>query len=221
MLDLRFNNNKTFMQEQRGRYQQVMRDPHYALINALAPQMLAIDPLMEVRPHKVLSRIFRDTRFSHDKSPYRDHHWIAFRRSGEPREKSLMFWFEARVEGMNWGLGFWGENRPAMDMLRRRMVSHPADILEAFGALKGRPLAVTGDDFRRMAVPEGLHKSLAPLYTKKNLYITRQGFQSEWLFSGELLEQLEMDYRAMAPSYRLLRGYFDLSTVEGNANEQV
>ncbi len=140
MLDLRFNNNKTFMQEQRARYHEVMRDPHYELINALAPLMLSIDPRMEVRPYKVLSRIFRDTRFTKDKAPYRDHHWIAFRRAGEPRDRSLMFWFEARVEGLNWGLGFWGENWPVLDMLRRRMVSHPDDILMALDALKGRPL---------------------------------------------------------------------------------
>ncbi len=219
MLDLRFNNNKTFMQEQRDRYHRVMRDPYYALINALAPLMLSIDPQMEVRPHKVLSRIFRDTRFSRDKSPYRDHHWIAFRRAGEPRDRAVMFWFEARVEGLSWGLGFWGENRPAMDMLRRRMISHPDDMLSAMDALKGRPLVITGESFKRMAVPEELHKRLKPYYAKKGLFVNRKNYQPEWLFTEELLPQLQADYQAMAPFYRLLRGYHDLSTIEGFVHE--
>ena len=219
MLDLRFNNNKAFMQEQRERYHQVMRDPHYDLIRALSPLMLSIDPQMEVRPHKVLSRIFRDTRFSRDKSPYRDHHWIAFRRAGEPRDKSLMFWFEARVEGLNWGLGFWGENKPAMDILRRRMVSHPQDLLVALDALKGRPLAVSGEDYKRMTVPEQLHSRLVPLYPKRSLYVRREGADAKWMFCAELQAQLQTDYQAMAPFYRLLRGYYDLSMLEEFVHE--
>ena len=110
MLDLRFNNNKTFMNENRTRYQEVMRDPYYRLIELLTPTALEIDPGMEVRPYKCLSRIFRDTRFSNNKLPYRDHHWVAFRHQAEPRDQAVMLWFEIRLDEVSWGLGFWGGN---------------------------------------------------------------------------------------------------------------
>ena len=119
MPDIRFNNNKEFMAEHRAQYQRMMRDPHYRFIEALTPTMLSIDPQMEVRLTK-RCRIFRTHGFA-DKSPYRDHHWIAFRRVGSRGIKSIMFWFEARVESVSWG---WvsGRKRPAMDVFRRRMI---------------------------------------------------------------------------------------------------
>ena len=67
MLQIRLNNNKEFMASHREEYERLMKLPHYQLIEALSPIVLKIDPHMEVRPHKVLSRILRDTRFSKDK----------------------------------------------------------------------------------------------------------------------------------------------------------
>lgn len=221
MLNIRFNNNKAFMAEHRAEYQRVMRDPYYALIEALAPSMQQIDPRMEVRPNKVLSRIFRDTRFSHDKSPYRDHHWIAFRRAGEPRDKAIMFWFELRVDALSWGLGFWGENRPAMDMLRRRMISHPEDILGLLPVIKERDLVISGDPYKRMPVPEDLHKALRSLYPLKDIYINRRAPQHEWAFGPRLLQELRQDFLSLAPFYQLLRGCHDIAQLEGGTDGQL
>lgn len=215
-MQLRFNNNKEFMHAHRDEYIAKMRDPFYQLIDSLAPLMLRIDPAMEVRPNKVLSRIFRDTRFSRDKSPYRDHHWIAFRRAGEPRDQSLMFWFEVRIDSLNWGLGFWGENRPAMEMMRRRMISHPDDLLDLLPCLKGRDLVISGDQHKRLTVPEELKAELRPYYLLKDFYISRQNAQREWIYSQELLRRLEQDFSLLAPFYQLLRGYHEIAVLEGN-----
>jgi len=215
MLELRFNNNKEFMAAHRKDYEQKMRAPHYNLIEALAPHMLQIDPQMEVRPNKALSRIFRDTRFSKDKAPYRDHHWIAFRRAGEPRDQAIMYWFEVRVEGLSWGLGFWGENRPAMDMMRRRMISHPDDLLALLPGLEENDLVISGEPYKKMQAPPELPKALIPYYPLKEIYVTRQNIQRDLLFTPELLSQLVHDYQLMGPLYRLLRGYHDIAALEG------
>jgi uncharacterized protein (TIGR02453 family) len=215
MLEIRFNNNKEFMAAHRREYEQKMRAPHHALIEALAPHMLLIDPQMEVRPAKALSRVFRDTRFSKDKAPYRDHHWIAFRRAGEPRDQAIMFWFEVRVEGLSWGLGFWGENRPAMDMMRRRVISHPDDLLALLPSLEENDLIISGEGYKKMQTPAELPAALIPYYPLKEIYVTRQNIQRDWIFTPELLSQLVHDYQLMAPLYRLLRGYHDIAALEG------
>lgn len=216
MLNIRFNNNKAFMAENRSEYHRLMRDPYYDLIEALTPTMLAIDSRMEVRPYKVLSRIYRDTRFTRDKSPYRDHHWIAFRRAGEPREKAVMFWFELRVDRLSWGLGFWGENRQAMDLLRRRMLAKPDEILGILKPLEKQGLILDGDPFKRMKLPEGLHKDLRKIYPLKELYISRADPEHEWAFGERLLQELIQDYQAMAPMYQLLRGCYDIAQIQGD-----
>ena len=48
--DIRFHNEKAFMDAHRKEYYQKVRDPFYAFIAEMAPVMLSIDPDMEVRP---------------------------------------------------------------------------------------------------------------------------------------------------------------------------
>ena len=129
LLDLKFHNNSTYFHEQHDRYVETVQTPFYELINDLADDMRKIDPLMETRPYKCLSRIHRDTRFSRDKSPYRDHHWFLFRRAAEPRDKSLFYYFEFGPDRLGWGMGIWGENRELMDLFRKRMRANPDGTL--------------------------------------------------------------------------------------------
>lgn len=215
MLQIRLNNNKEFMASHRSDYERTMKQPYYQLIEALTPLMLRIDPDMEVKPHKVLSRIFRDTRFSKDKSPYRDHHWLAFRRAGEPKETAAMFWFEIKLESLSWGLGFWGENRPAMDIFRRRLISHPDDWLSLVDTLQGTGIRVDGESYKRMLPPDGLLPQLEKYYPMKSLYVSRNDAPYESIFSSGLVDLISQDYDLLAPFYRILRGYYELSLFEG------
>lgn len=215
MVDIRFHNNKAFMEAHRDIYISRMRQPYYGLIDAMAEAMLTIDPKMEVRPAKCLSRIFRDTRFSNDKSPYRDHHWIAFRRAGIPREAAPMYWFEVRVEQVNWGLGYWGENKGAMDILRRRMLADPRAFHQLNGLLDKNAFALAGDEYRRMKLPAQLDAALAPWYKKKELLFIKQDVHPDVIFKETLPLLLTKDFLALAPLYKLMQGCYDLAQTEG------
>lgn len=215
MLDIRFHNNKAFMDEHREEYVQKVRTPYYDLIDAMAGDMLAIDPQMEVRPVKCLSRIFRDTRFSKDKSPYRDHHWIAFRRAGLPREAAPMFWFEVRFERISWGLGYWGENKGAMDILRRRMIAYPGEFHQLNRLLSENRFALEGEDYKRLKPPGDLDPILIPWYTKKELLFIKDGVDTDVIFKKILPHTLTKDFIALAPLYRLMQGCYDLAAAGG------
>ena len=80
---IRFNNNTDFFHANHDWYLRGVREPSLALAEALAPVMEELDGEMELRPNRIVSRINRDVRFSRDKSPYRDHIWLSFRRPGE------------------------------------------------------------------------------------------------------------------------------------------
>lgn len=213
-LDLRFHNSKAFMDENRERYLAQVRAPFYALIQALAPQMEAIDPDFELRPAKCLSRINRDTRFSRDKSPYRDHLWIAFRQAGRERDGQLFYWFELAPEHMNWGLGVWGENRPAMDAMRRRMAARPEDFMQFLRLAAQRNFSLGGAEWKKLAVPDTLPEELKPWYRKKEIYFGKEGVPLWRMSSPDLAEQVGRDFAALAPLYQALRG-----CVEAAANQ--
>ena len=163
-LDLRFHNHTEFFHENHDRYIETVQQPFYDLIEDLSDTAQKIDPMMEVRPYKCLSRIHRDTRFSRDKSPYRDHHWFLFRRAGEPREKSLFFFGEFGPERLDWGMGIWGENREIMDQFRRKMAANPEGMEAMIDDmnLPNRHLGLGGTVFKKMDIPPQIPSRMEP-----------------------------------------------------------
>src|SRR5699024_4378623 len=112
------NNNREFFLNNREWYLRSVREPSLALVEALAPAVGQIDPGIETRPQRALARINRDTRFSRDKSPYRDHVWISFRRPEEERGHLPSFYVEVGVEGVYFGMGAYAPERARMNALR-------------------------------------------------------------------------------------------------------
>lgn len=210
-LDLKFHNNSTYFHENHERYVAEVQHVFYDMIDALAPEMLKIDPRMEVRPHKCLSRIHRDTRFSRDKSPYRDHLWFLFRRASEPREKSLFYYFELGPDRLGWGMGFWDENREALDIFRKRMKANPDGTMALLDSMElpERKLILGGSIHKKMIVPPEIPERLRRWYLAKDFYIWRENPDFRWVYSERILKEVRKDFRTMAPLYRLLRGYAD------------
>ena len=210
-LDLKFHNNSAYFHENHERYVAEVQHVFYDMIDALAPEMLKIDPRMEVRPHKCLSRIHRDTRFSRDKSPYRDHLWFLFRRSSEPREKSLFYYFELGPDRLGWGMGFWDENREALDIFRKRMKANPDGTMALLDSMElpERKLILGGSIHKKMTVPPEIPERLRRWYLAKDFYIWRENPDFRWVYSERILKEVRKDFRTMAPLYRLLRGYAD------------
>ena len=210
-LDLKFHNNTAYFHENHDRYVDVVQRPFYEFIEDLGPAMIKIDPRMEIRPHKCLSRIHRDTRFSRDKSPYRDHLWLLFRREGEPREQSLMYWFELGPSRLDWGMGFWGENREALDLFRKRMRANPDGTMALLDDLDlaGRGLLLNGSVHKRLEIPAEIPERLRRWYCSKELYINKISPDFRKVFSERILTEVRMDFQQLAPLYHLLRGYCD------------
>lgn len=210
-LDLKFHNESVFFHENHQRYIEYVQKPFYELINDLAPYMLKIDPLMEIRPNKCLAHIHRDTRFTKDKSPYRDHLWLLFRRQAEPREKALNYFFEFGLDTIGWGMGFWGENREALDLFRKQIVAYPDEIsgmITDINMIK-RSLVLEGTVHKRIDIPPGVNESLKRWYCTKEMYICKDNPPYRSAFSDKLINELRSDFQALAPLYRKLRGYCD------------
>lgn len=209
--DIRFHNDKQFFEANRDRFEQQVKAPFAALIDELAPTMQRIDPTMEVRPWKCLARIRRDTRFSRDKSPYRDHLWFLFRRAAEPREGAVMFWFELSVRHVDWGLGTWGENRGLMDMLRRQIAARPDEIRRIITRcrLQDHDIVASGKPFHRLPVPDSVPEDLRSLYCMHDVYFSRKHPDYSLIDKPELADVLREDFLALAPCYHLLRGALD------------
>ena len=78
--DLGRNNSKSWMDENRERYQEAVVQPFRRLLEELAPAMLEIDSRFETsgRTGPNFSRINRDIRFAKDKTPYKTQMYLKF-----------------------------------------------------------------------------------------------------------------------------------------------
>lgn len=206
-LDLRFHNETSWFHAHREAYETYVRKPFSEFIEAMTPTVMRIADDMETRPNKCLARINRDIRFTRDKSPYRDHMWLLFRRAGEEREHAVMYWFELSPEVVEWGVGFWGYNRPAMDALRERMVKKPAEVRRVLRQC-GTPdetLHIYGDRYKSMKPPAGMSADLAMLYPCKEIYVKRVGVPLAESYRPEIIDRVSEDFLRLKPLYLLLR----------------
>lgn len=132
--ELEQNNCKPWFDEHKPIYQEEVLAPLKALALAMTPGMYAIDPLMDFRPQKMISRIYRDIRFSHDKTPYKKHMWVSFQRPFPQQsvawESFPGFFIEIGKEGANYGMGLFAPKKLQMDRLREMIAYEPDHFRE-------------------------------------------------------------------------------------------
>ena len=84
---LKRNNRREWFQPRKDQYDSVVRAPMEAVVERLAIDMRAFAPEVVVDPKKAIFRIYRDTRFSDDKTPYKTNIAASFGWRGLPRHE--------------------------------------------------------------------------------------------------------------------------------------
>ena len=197
-----FNNNTTFFHENHDWYDEAVRRPLKELAASLAPVIEKIDPNLERRPERVVSRINRDVRFSKDKSPYRDYMWLSFRAPRETQSLSLCFYFEISASGASCGMGVYDENRPLMNGLRRRLIADPAPFLEIARPLDER-FSLHANLFRRRKAPDDLPDEAKSWFLTRSFFYERP-LDGALIESPRLAEETGAAFKALSPLYRYL-----------------
>jgi uncharacterized protein (TIGR02453 family) len=82
---LKRNNTRAWFEKHKDDYEQTVKLPMQSLIVALRPHFEKFAPEFETNPRKSLFRIYRDVRFSKDKTPYKTHVAAHFVMGGKPK----------------------------------------------------------------------------------------------------------------------------------------
>ena len=200
---IRFNNNRDFFQGNRDWYLRAVREPSIALAQDLADLAEEIDPNLERRPHRVVSRINRDIRFSRDKSPYRDCSWISFHHTGEEKGKLPGLFFEVRDNGGFYGMGFYKGNKVLMDLVRKLILEKPQMMLDLV-----QPIMEEFHFFpelsTRIAIPEEVPVQLRTLYAAKTFYFEKVIDDFDLIRSPALAQELRQGFERLRPLYRTI-----------------
>jgi uncharacterized protein (TIGR02453 family) len=205
LIELRMRNDRDWYIEHKPDYERHVLRPFQALVAALAPAMLEIDPQMEVTPAvgKTISRVYRDSRFTADKSLYRDHAWITFLRKIKDMPDVPAFYFELSPTGYRYGVGFYGASLKTMEEYRAAIArgeSHFMDIISKIAA--GGIFELEGELYKRSRYT-GEFPEIAAWYNRKNIYLaSNHADVSETFDSDALAGRLKTGFASLADIYR-------------------
>jgi uncharacterized protein (TIGR02453 family) len=90
---LKRNNRREWFQPRKSRFEEHVKKPMIGLVEALNSHFAKFAPEYVSDPRKAIFRIYRDTRFSPDKTPYKTHIACSFARKGGERLCAGGFYF--------------------------------------------------------------------------------------------------------------------------------
>ena len=95
---LKRHNHREWFEAHRGDYEQYVRQPMTAIVERLAVDLRAFAPELVATPKISMYRIYRDTRFSHDKKPYKTHVAAVFPTRGLPKHEGAGTYFHVSAD---------------------------------------------------------------------------------------------------------------------------
>ncbi len=216
LADLAANNERDWFNPRKADYERLLKEPIEALVAALAERLAARDIPLLADPKRSIFRIYRDTRFSKDKSPYKTHLGASFPWLERSADGSLIEadgsahgnggYFNFQPGEMYVGGGMWMAEKPRLDAFRRAIVEDPDRVraaLEEPGFQAAFGTVTAHEHLKR--VPPGLpvDHPMADLFRYKDVVFGRRLSDAEVL-SPSLPDTLADAFAAGMPVFRFL-----------------
>ena len=197
---LKRNNNRDWFNENKAIYESAVKAPCEAFVEALNARLAGFAPAYITEPRKAIYRIYRDTRFSSDKTPYKTHAGALFRRGDLPKHEAAAFYVGISPEGVEVAGGVY---MPGPDQLRV-LRAHLADRHEALEKmLKGAKLRKLAGELKGTALqrpPKGYaadHPAVE-LLRRKQWYFFKT-LDADLATSPKLVGTVADAFKAMTP----------------------
>ena len=127
---LKRNNNRPWFQKHKDEYEENVRFPMECLISTLGPKMADVAPDFDFHPKKSIFRIYRDTRFSNNKTPYKTNIAAYFQPRGKksPAERPGLY-LGIELGEIFIGGGLYMPSGEQLKSIRRSLVEQPEEYL--------------------------------------------------------------------------------------------
>ena len=198
--------SRDWFEEHKAVYTEYVLRPLRELVEALAPQMLQIDGKLVTEPRvdKTICRIRRDTRYSHDKTIYRDHMWIIFKRGKMHGTEVPGFYFEITPAGFSYGCGFYSASTAYMRTLRELVLAKDPLFEKAQAAFLAQDLfQIEGDCFKRPHYPDQ-PEELRQWLERRGICFTAESADFDLAYSDRLAGRLADGFARLAPVYHFM-----------------
>ncbi len=194
------HNEREWFQARKDLYDQVVKAPMVAFVERLADDLATFAPDLVAVPRISIFRIYRDTRFSADKTPYKTNIAAHFPHRLLPKNECAGLYIEVAPKHVWYGGGMYMPNARQLHLVRQHLVTHhkkferllgAAAFRKAFGTLEGETLT---------RVPRGFpadHPAAGWLRHKQFLAGIER--PADFATSGQFYPTVVAAFRALAP----------------------
>jgi uncharacterized protein (TIGR02453 family) len=196
--DLTVNNNRDWFTEHKPRFTEIQNDA-----KALFAEMqVKLEKHDEIEKMKVY-RIYRDVRFSKDKTPYNPRLAVSFSRLGKQLRGG--YFLQIKPGETMIGGGFWQPEKDDLYRLRKEIeldATEFRDVLNnpTFDAYFGSKFE--GEELK--SAPRGFDKEHPDVdLLRKKGYIAVRRFTDKQVLAPNFLEEVDASFKAMRPFFNL------------------
>jgi uncharacterized protein (TIGR02453 family) len=202
------NNNRDWFNEHKAEYKEVIVEPLTTFIALMAPRLNKITKHFVADPSSnggSMFRIYRDVRFSKDKSPYKLHAACQFRHQLGKDAYAPGFYLHISPQEVIFGGGIWMPPNLVLAKIRDTIVSNPEEwkriksnkaIIQICGGIRG-------DGLKRS--PRGYdpeHPHLEDL-KRKSFFAMRRG-KPDIIYQDDFIDEVEAAFKASKPMMKYL-----------------
>jgi uncharacterized protein (TIGR02453 family) len=202
---LKRNNDREWFRARRDQYDSLLRDPMIELIDRLAVEFRDFAPDLVANRKASLYRVYRDTRFSGDKSPLKTNIAAVFPARGLARHAGAGLYFEIAHAWVWIGGGMYAPDSPILHRVREHIAANP----RRFRAIVESPAfrrsvgPLEGETLRR--VPRGFPKDHeAADYLRHRQFLAGREYPAAFATSPRFYSGLIGTFRQIAPLVRFL-----------------
>jgi uncharacterized protein (TIGR02453 family) len=172
LYELSQNNNRGWFEKNKTRFQKEVQQPFEVLVSEIIKEIKAFDPNFSMDPKQAAFRIYRDVRFSNDKTPYKTHMAAVFTNGGRQNMHDPGYYLHIEYGFLQLGGGAYFLDKEPLQKVRTRIMQNPSafrqlieasEFVDKFEEIKGEKNKILSTPFKEAVAVE-------PLLLNKQFY---------------------------------------------------
>jgi len=199
--ELTTNNTRKWFQENKERFEKSAKNPFEIFIAEVIARVHELEPEVILEPKQAIFRIYRDIRFSKDKTPYKTHLGAVINEGGRKNTQTSGIYIQCNAERMVIGGGMYAPNRENLLQIRREIQANPkvfekilnaSDFQETYIELRGDKNKILPKEFKA-------DQEYIPTLFYKQFFVMAEYPSQEVLFRTDLLDFVMRHYQIIRP----------------------
>jgi uncharacterized protein (TIGR02453 family) len=207
--DLAAHNDRDWFAAHKAEYEAVVLAPSRAFVLAMGERLRRLAPGIKFDPRAngSLFRIYRDTRFSTDKSPFKTNLGILFWEGNGPRMDCSSYYFHLEPPTLMLGGGLYVFSRPLLERYRRAVADpeYGPELAAIVKKITARPgYTMGGEHYKRVPAGYDADPAAAGLLRHAGLYAGCEAPIPAELYTPGIIDYCLERFKPMEPLHRWL-----------------